>query len=521
MFGRRIPALAEGHTGFSRSELRSRLFSGRKQRNRKATYKLQLEALEKREVMTLLGGVRVGPGTLTGAFLPPPPTTAGLALINSLPDTPVRSTALADYQRDGEITRNDMIDIFFTGTTGYTDLTNSELVSLQTLVKNGPTVAMPDYVQNLASKVLAGVPVGGLSPAQTLKKGVDNFFLGLDHPEVTVGYIQVHLPLWNGAPSPKDVAQHYFTQTNWLLTGLEEVVSRKAADIMSMFIDNGDQTYTVRFYHGKTPDYVTVDSLLPNTSVASVGYADTRVLWVPLVVKAYAQENAAGWLGSFEPGVNSYGALGPGQGGDAGDPGWAFSAITGLPTTHGQINPSAISAAWLQGHYVALHTLTTTAGADPLLFPEASPDSIAEGDVPFARWYALVNYVPDATWGGLFTITEDGKRFLEVGGSVLADNFDRWVGTFGSAAPVPQPHLRTAAPVVDPHAITVVGFVPSAAQPAVVTHNQTQSSLDQNTSKAFTGHSESHAVTTAHRSAHKKQGDPFLVIKLEDTLVTT
>src|SRR5690242_11916781 len=112
MFGRRIPALAEGHTSFSRSELRSTLFSGRTQRNRKATYKPQFEALEKREVMTLLGGVRVGPGTLTGGFLPPPPTAAGLALINSLPATPVRSTALADYQRDGAITRNDMIDIF-------------------------------------------------------------------------------------------------------------------------------------------------------------------------------------------------------------------------------------------------------------------------------------------------------------------------------------------------------------------------------------------------------------------------
>src|SRR5262249_20588979 len=153
------------------------------------------------------------------------------------------------------------------GTTGYTDLTNTERTSLQTLVSNGPTVAMPDYVQFLATKALARQPIGGASPAQTLKKAVDNFFLGLERPDAgSNGYIQVNKPLWNNYPSPKDVYQTYYSKDNWLLTGLEEVVSRKRGDIMSMFIDNGDQTYTVRFYSRqfdgtkfvKVPLYVTV-----------------------------------------------------------------------------------------------------------------------------------------------------------------------------------------------------------------------------------------------------------------------
>src|SRR5262249_42113908 len=141
---------------FTMFGLTHKLFAGPKKPGRKATCKPQVEALEKREVRSVLGGLVGGTsGTLTGADNPPPPTPEGLALINSLPGTLVRSTALAEYQRDGRITRNDMLDIFFHGTTGYTGLTNDELTSLQTLVNNGPVVRMPDYLQNLASKALA------------------------------------------------------------------------------------------------------------------------------------------------------------------------------------------------------------------------------------------------------------------------------------------------------------------------------------------------------------------------------
>src|SRR5208337_1160320 len=84
----------------------------------------------------------------------PQPTAAGLALINGLSTTQVRTTALADYQRDGYISRNDMLDIFSAGTSNYRSLTAGEFNDLSTLVGNGPTVGMPGYVQSLASTSL-------------------------------------------------------------------------------------------------------------------------------------------------------------------------------------------------------------------------------------------------------------------------------------------------------------------------------------------------------------------------------
>jgi hypothetical protein len=466
------------------------VFAGQR-RGRKAAYKPQVEALEQREVLSVFltggpiggnagtststdpgvtlveapdpgvtliqkafqsGGVK---GETTGTFDPagPEPTAAGLALINGLPDTPVRTAALADYQRDGRITRNDMIDILFHGTTGFTDLTNAELASLRTLVANGPTVGMPEYVQNLASKALAGTP-----NAPALKLNVDNFFLGLNRPDPLPysNYYPVHAPLWNGVPSPKDIHQEagvffepvdgdssvqigFADSHNWLLTSLEEVVSRRRASIMSMFIDNGDNTYTVRFYHNGTPDYVTVDNYLNSASDVRGEGGDRGVLWPSLIVKAYAQENAAGWIGSPHPGGTNYDAIlvaetsADGPHDVVGDPTWAFPAITGMPgTTSASLDRDAIGAAWSRGDFVLLHTGTDFT-ADGLLKTDRPSDLLNP-----RGWYALVNYVPDASVGGRFTITQNGTRFLEAEGRVLADNFNSWVDSAAPGAAVAQ-----------------------------------------------------------------------------------
>src|SRR2546427_5004053 len=96
--------------------LAGNLFRGH-QKPRKTSFRPQFEALEKRDtpsVSTLLHSVAITSGTLT-LYIPPQPTAAGLALINGLPATPVRTTALADYQRDGFISRNDMMDILNKG----------------------------------------------------------------------------------------------------------------------------------------------------------------------------------------------------------------------------------------------------------------------------------------------------------------------------------------------------------------------------------------------------------------------
>jgi hypothetical protein len=92
-----------------------------------------------------------------------------------------------------------------------------------------------------------------------------------------------------------------------------------------MFVDNGDGTYTVRFYGGTygafynqdgtisdgfangvgVADYVTVDRFLPSTSSGTFAYSNYgasltnsgNVLWIALAEKAYAQWNATGKSG--------------------------------------------------------------------------------------------------------------------------------------------------------------------------------------------------------------------------------
>jgi len=91
-----------------------------------------------------------------------------------------------------------------------------------------------------------------------------------------------------------------------------------------MFIDNGDNTWTVRFYFNGVPDdvnYVTVDRWLPAAWNTDHGrnelvYAGwgwdianaNNALWLPLAEKAYAQWHETGGAGlSFA--YNSYGAI--------------------------------------------------------------------------------------------------------------------------------------------------------------------------------------------------------------------
>ncbi len=323
-------------------------------------------------------GNGVNPGTS-------PPVTPGVALIQSLPDSTVKIVALADYLRDGYISRNDMLDIFAKGTASYKSATEPVIASFQTLINNASTVGMPGYVQNLAGKTLAtanGLLQGMLKGmqqddpqaypyfdshqyiylAQDIAQEIDNWFLGMDHPDdsfanskgqtVTPAYQVVDLPLYNpstGTPAYQDVAQQNLPDC-WLTASLAEVAARHPSDIMNMIIDNGDNTYTVRFYNNGTPDYVTVDNMLPDQSF---GFSDRPQgnLWAALVEKAYAQENASGWVSSNHPYVDSYAAL------SNGDPQWALTAITGQNVpTYSTVNSTSVMDAYYEGNFVVLCT---------------------------------------------------------------------------------------------------------------------------------------------------------------------
>jgi hypothetical protein len=470
---------------------RGKARSGRLSPARSRNVHLQLEALEERTVMSLvsLSGIVANTGTLTGAFLPPTPTSFGLALIKGLPDTPVRSAALADYQRDGLISRNDMIDIFNKGTSGYTWCTSSEFSSLKSLLFDASVVGMPEYVQILADKTIAKAYDLAQSPAglgEEIGWEVNNYFLGTVRPDpsyvdnnghtVTPVYLpDPFVPLWNGSPSWQDVAQGQEGDC-WLMASLAEVAARNPGDIMSMFIDNGDGTYTVRFYHGSTPDYVTVDNWLP-WSASSLPWQGTgsvydhplTALWAALAEKAYAQENAEGWVGSSHPGVDSYQALFLGQ------PQWALSAITGLSATWdtgysggsfwlGLVEPSLpaqpVVNAWSLGQFVVLST-----GDSPQSSLVVHNHAYAVLNYDSSGWFTLFN-----PWG-INSTSYPGVIMADATG--LANNFNGWA------------EAGAAAGLGDAQALPIVGLGQTDAKPAVFSQNQTQPNLTPNAPTVF------------------------------------
>lgn len=356
---------------------------------------------------------QLSPGIAAILAAMPQPTAAGKSLINGLTDPTIRATAMTDYLRDGDLTRNDMIEIIKAGSNQYTFITANEFHDLQTLVSNAATVGMPAYVQNLSNKVVnTGLAysfyVSGLmsfSPynpgyftydiiaGQSFAQQVNNWFLGTVRPDpvlrnadntvsVNASYWQVNnLPLFAaGGPVYQDVQQGQVGDC-WLLASLAEVADRNPTAIRNMFIDNGDGTYTVRFFNGGVADYVTVDNYLPGlpkdykyiTQFYSVYDHPINDMWVALAEKAYAQECASGWIGTHMPGSNSYQAL------NGEDPYYAMAAITGnrtsdftitsylvtYPTIYKISNVSGVYTAWSQGQYVVLTT------------PDDRPTSIA------------------------------------------------------------------------------------------------------------------------------------------------
>ena len=60
----------------------------------------------------------------------------------------------------------------------------------------------------------------------------------------------------------------------YFISSLGTIAKASPAAIRNMFIDNGDGTWTVRFYANGTADYVTVDNMLPTDSNGYLVYAD-------------------------------------------------------------------------------------------------------------------------------------------------------------------------------------------------------------------------------------------------------
>lgn len=230
---------------------------------------------------------------------------------------------------DQNLSRYEMIGILRSaGTDGIVDI--SELSDLRYLVSSGSPFAMPGYVRGLASDVVnyspanlrsQGVAAGNLeagSSASLLNTLIDEWFFGTDLPAVSSASYSYRAStgrLFNGTPSLSDMRQGYVGDC-YFVAALGSLAERNPDAVQNLFVDNGDGTYTVRFYtRGGTADYVTVDRRLPASSDGTLVYSglglpvqsEATTLWIALAEKAYAQWNESG--NSGRDGSNSYDAI--------------------------------------------------------------------------------------------------------------------------------------------------------------------------------------------------------------------
>jgi hypothetical protein len=234
------------------------------------------------------------------------------------------------YYDDGRIDRSEMITILRSaGSDGMVSAT--ELADFRFLVSNSTPYTMPDYVRGLATDVVNSSPAnlkykgqtaGNLSAGSSstlLNNLVDKWFLGTDEPSLTTSMLTYQTTtgnLFNGTPSRADARQGALGDC-YFIAAVASIADRNPDAVRNMFVDNGDGTYTVRFYATPTglADYVTVSRRLPAQWNGALGYSGyglsvtstSTTVWIALAEKAYAQWNETGNEG--RDGTNRYAAI--------------------------------------------------------------------------------------------------------------------------------------------------------------------------------------------------------------------
>lgn len=173
-----------------------------------------------------------------------------------------------------------------------------------------------------ANQTYKGAALGNLaagSSGEHLNKLVDKWLRGGDLPDSGGrAYRFISGSLFVNGPTHADVDQG-FVGDCYFLAALGAVADSRPSTINNMFIDNGDGTFSVRFFKSGVAQYVTVNRFLPVNDQGQAVFAGwgnnnhhsgnfstdpTNELWVALAEKAYVQLNASGWIG--QDGTNRY-----------------------------------------------------------------------------------------------------------------------------------------------------------------------------------------------------------------------
>lgn len=256
--------------------------------------------------------------------------------------------------RDGQISRNDMLAIL-RETKDYGSIDATEVTDLRRIVSDLGYL-MPDYVRNLSNKVVNSDPanirsgIGNLfagSSSTQMENLIGKWFLGTDRPTAAGTYRYVSGSLFQGGISVSDIDQGGVGDC-YFMSSLGAFANDRSSVISNMFIDNGDGTFTVRFYNGGSTEYVTVDRYLPTDAYGNAIYAGwgggsyneaDNELWAALAERAYAQLNESGWIG--QDNTNSYAGL---------DGGWmapVMRQITGESASSMSVNSFFMSQSLL------------------------------------------------------------------------------------------------------------------------------------------------------------------------------
>ncbi len=287
--------------------------------------------------------VTVKSGTVAGAA-----TVTLLANVGKLQDASL-TKLVQSLDADGSISRQDMIQIL-RSVSAVGTVNSMDFSDLKMILNEAAMLNIPGYVQVLAGDVVngnaanatyQGQALGNLtvgSSAAQLNNLIGKWFLGADHPALcntSLVYRSTSGSLFPHTPSHADEYQGGLGDC-YLISALGTLADSNPAAIQNMIVDNGDGTFTVRFYTGTygiggyfsdggisagftnntgTADYVTVDRMLPTTSTGVLAYADSGAnyantansLWIPLIEKAYAQWNQTGKEG--RDGQNAYASI--------------------------------------------------------------------------------------------------------------------------------------------------------------------------------------------------------------------
>ncbi|MFB2880088.1 pre-peptidase C-terminal domain-containing protein [Floridanema aerugineum] len=294
----------------------------------------------------------------SGDITPPPlPSSISEFLNANLQDAQLKALALT-LAGDNNIDRSDMLAIFDQSQNGDTVITSTELADFKTLAQNSTLLNMSDPVRYLTNQVAKDTTVNlNASQFSTI---VGRWFLGTDPPPAVFNeesredtgqtkrttyeleYTALQGPLFGSTGQGRigDIYQGSFGNCAFLaavgsafgtVSGKDD--NKASSVLQNVIIDNGDNTYTMRFYadtntqylgnsvsrynSNPIPQYVTVNRNVVtrngNLFGARLGgntdpsNPNNTPIWVVLLERAYAQ-----WAQGYRQVANGYDEIGNG-----------------------------------------------------------------------------------------------------------------------------------------------------------------------------------------------------------------